>query len=146
MGMKKFKHSKYVTYHDLPKDGVDVEIIGAGTEVLRNYQTEKEENFVVLEFKEFKPLVCKNPVLDALEMAFPNISEPQLLVGHWVHLYPSDERVGGDMYQLARIDGIKSIRADAKMVGAATATAEPARLQEEPPAADPAFDLDEPTF
>lgn len=114
MGFKAYKQSKYVTYHDLPQEGAAATVTAAGTEMLDNFQTGQKDRFVVLEFKEFKPLVCKNPVLDALDEAFPQINDPTEIVGYKVYLIRSDERVAGQLHQLVRVDALKTMRANSQ--------------------------------
>ena len=146
MSLKRFKISKNVTYFDIEEKGMAVEIVGAGSEILDNYNTGEKDTFLVLEFKNLKPLVCKNPVLDALAEAFPEVNEPAQLVGKIVVLVRSEERVAGNMHQLVRIDAIRTIRADAQAQAKREAGSEPKRMKETPPPvdSDAAFGIEPP--
>lgn len=110
MSLKRFKQSKYVTYHDLPENGLVATIVSGKTEMLEDFRTKQPTEFIVLEFAECKPLVCKNPVVDALSDAFPEVNSPHELVGKRILLVRSDERIAGEVLNLVRVDALGTAR------------------------------------
>lgn len=110
MGFAQYKQSNYVTYFDLAQpDGSSATITSAAMEKKTNFRTQKEEPKLVIYFAEFKPLVCTNKNLEALDLCFPH-DDAQSLPGKQIWLRPVDIEVAGDPKQIVRIDTSLTLR------------------------------------
>lgn len=110
MSFASLKQTKWVIPEQLPNaSGSIVTITDTRQEMLKDFNTQKDENFLVLYFKEIKPLVCKNPVLDSLEVLFP-FCDPPDIVGQQIVLHGVRGSSGSGDWHVVRIDEVASLR------------------------------------
>ena len=104
------KQTKWVIPQQLSNEnGSIVTVTEVRTELLENFQTKLMEDFVVLYFKECKPMPCKNPVLDALDELFP-FCQIQDIVGQQLVLHGEHGKSGKNEWYVVRVDKIATLR------------------------------------
>ncbi len=148
MGFGNYKQTRFVIPEQLPLQpngeyrGVAT-IAGTSEEMLENFNTQKEELFLVLSFREFKPLVCKNPVLDSLQKVFPGC-EPSDIVGQQIMLYGLRGRTGSNDWHVVRIDESETMRMQTPQSVPEPMRNRGSRVATPPPAQEPASMSGEP--
>ena len=109
MGFAKYKHSKWLTFHDLPTAGALGTIKDAEESLQENFRTKEMEMRITLHFQEWKSMTLTNPNLDTLQSCFPDLDHTTI-GGQRLWLMPEEIEVGGDIKQIVRINQLQTLR------------------------------------
>jgi len=147
MGFAKYKHSNWLSFHDLPDEGAVGTIDDAEESMQENFRTQKKEMRVTLYFKEWKPFTLTNPNLDTLEACFPHM-DVTTISGQRIWLNPVTLEIGGETKQVVRIDQLRTMRMLPDPTLDASQAASEKRDEDAPPPtdSDPVHDQEPPPF
>ena len=142
------KQTRWLIADQLPDErGTTVTISDVKREMLKDFNSGEDASFIVLHFKECKPLVCKNPVLDSLALLFPKVTHDKIesIIGQQIVLHGVHGSSGKNDWYVVRIDEVASLRLQTpgKMPGDPIRDDEPSSVSEDVPPPD---DNDEPPF